>query len=134
MSLVPIKAEGAVPSQFDWTIELGSEKLSTRFASIQIKGKATGLFEPEMPQVRIEIRARGKSISSPVSASYGFDEGTGSAQLRTSDSDSREIEPNTITLMIVDDPGQKTVGLHLVDAVTGVELAKRDKIEVAISF
>lgn len=134
ISMVPSQVADEGVGQFAWKIEMGTEKLSTRFASIQIKARSTGLFEAESPQVRVEVRARGKAISTPVSASYGFDEATGSAQLRTLDSDSREIEPNTITLMIVDDPAQKTVSLHLVDAVTGVELAKREKIEVAIAF
>ena len=135
LSLVPIKpADAGIGGQFDWTMELGTEKLTTRFVSVSIKGKCTGLFEADPPEVRIEVRARGTSISNPVSASYGFDEGTGSAQLRCRESNNREVEPNTITLMIVDDPDQKTVSLHLIDAANGVELAKRDKIEVAMAF
>jgi len=36
--------------------------------------------------------------------------------------------------MLVEDIGQKTVGLHLLDAASGAELASLEKIEVAISM
>ena len=45
-----------------------------------------------------------------------------------------EIEPNTVTLMIVDDIPQKTVGVSLLDALTGAELAILDRIEANISL
>ena len=86
----------------------------------------------EPPKVRVEIRSKGKCVSSPVSASYGFEEATGDVGLRLSESDPKAIEPNTVTLMIVKEIPQKTVGLFLLDTVTGAELASLDKLNTHI--
>ena len=70
------------------------------------------------------MRAKGKCVSVPVGASYGFEQATGDVQLRPSATDARQIEPDTVTLMVdVDETGQKTVGISLLDATTGAELA-----------
>jgi len=127
-------ASSGPPTGIEWTLGAGSKKLTTRFFSVQIAGKGTGLFGIEPPKVRVEIRSKGKSVSSPVSASYGFEEATGDVGLRLSESDPKAIEPNTVTLMIVEEIPQKTVGVFLLDAVTGAELANMDKIEVSISI
>jgi hypothetical protein len=44
------------------------------------------------------------------------------------------IEPNTVTVMVVEEITQKTVGVHLLDATTGAELAVPLTVEVAISM
>ena len=81
--------------------------------------------------MRVEVRAKGKCVSTPVSASYGFEEATGDVQLRPSATDARQIEPDTVTLMVdVEQIGQKTVSISLLDATSGAELASLDKIEV----
>ncbi len=36
--------------------------------------------------------------------------------------------------MVVEEPGQKYVGLYLLDAETGAELSRLEKIEVAIAM
>jgi hypothetical protein len=119
------------PTGIRWNLSPGSKKLSTRFFSVQVGGSSIGLFGLEPPRVRVEIRAKGKCVSIPVSASYGFEEATGDVQLRTSATDAKLIEPNTVTLMVdVEQIGQKTVGVSLVDATSGTELAGLDKIEV----
>lgn len=130
------KAEALVgpPTGIDWSLKPGSEKLVTRFFSVQISGVSTGLFELEPPKVRVEIRARGKCVSRPVSASYGFENATGEVELRQSDEDAKKIEPNTVTVQIDEGTTHKTVGLHLMDATSGAELAKIDKMEVDISM
>ena len=76
------------------------------------------LFGLEAPKVRVVIRAKGKPISTPVSASYGFEDATGDVQLQGSGENSREVAANTVTLMISEEPGQKTVGVFLLDATT----------------
>jgi hypothetical protein len=58
------------PTSIAWTLTTGTPKLTTRFFSVQVAGSGTGLFELEPPKVRVEIRAKGKSVSRPVSASY----------------------------------------------------------------
>jgi hypothetical protein len=121
----------ALPTGIKWSLSPGSKKLSTRFFSVQVGGSSIGLFALEPPRVRVEIRAKGKCVSTPVSASYGFEEATGDVQLRASATDAKQIEPNTVTLVvIVEEIGQKTVGVSLLDATSGTELASLDKIEV----
>jgi hypothetical protein len=122
------------PTGIDWKLTPGSAKLSTRFFSVQIAGTVTGLFGIEAPKVRVEVRAGKKVVSNPVSASYGFEDATGEVKLRVLADDAKTIEPNTITVMITDDPDQKTVGIYLIDASSGAELKSHDKIEVAISM
>jgi hypothetical protein len=117
-----------------WKLMPGSQKLTTRFFSVRVEGRNTGLFAFEPPRVRVELRAKGKNVTRPVSASYGFDEASGDVILKNDDSRPQEIAPNTITLMVVDEVDQKTVGVYLIDAGTGAELARMEKIEVAISL
>ncbi|MBD0371450.1 MAG: PglZ domain-containing protein [Pyrinomonadaceae bacterium] len=121
-------------TNIEWKLIAGSQKISTRFFSVQIRGVATNLFEFIPPKVRVEIRAKGESISTPVSASYGFEEATGDIQLRLDENDPKAIEPNTVTLAITKESNQKGVNVHLLDATSGAELARLDKIEMAISI
>jgi len=127
------QTEGAA-SGFSWTLAPGSTKLTTRFFSVQINGQQTGLFGPEIPKVRIEIRANKKCVSVPVSASYGYEDSTGEVSLKISESDAKRIESNTVTVMIAEDVPQKSVSVVLLDASTGAELATPLTVEVAISM
>jgi hypothetical protein len=70
----------------------------------------------------------------PVSASYGFEDATGEVALRVMGNDTTRIEPNTLTVMITEDITQKAVGVYLLDATTGVELATPLTLETAISI
>jgi hypothetical protein len=125
------QAVSGPPTGIKWTLATGSKKLSTRFFSVQVGGTGTGLFGLEPPKVRVEVRAKGKCVSTPVSASYGFEEATGDVQLRTSATDAKQIEPDTVTLMVdVEAIGQKAISVSLLDATSGAELASLDKIEV----
>lgn len=90
------QATSGPPTGIKWTLTTGSKKLSTRFFSVQVGGTGTGLFGLEPPKVRVEVRARGKAVSKPVSASYGFEEATGDVQFRTSATDAKQIEPDTV--------------------------------------
>lgn len=118
----------------EWKLTPGSQKLTTRFFSVLVEGRNIGLFEFEPPKVRIELRAKGKSVSRPVSASYGFDEATGDVVLKKHDAQPQEVAPNTITLMVINEVDQKTVTLYLIDGTTGAELTRMEKIEVAIAL
>ncbi len=124
------------PTGIDWALTAGSPKLTTRFFSVQIAGKQRGgsLFALEPPKVRVEIRAKGKCVSRPVSASYGFGDATGELQLKATDADPKKLEPNTVAMMLIEEIAQKTVSVVLLDAASGAELASLDKIEVAITF
>ena len=140
-ALVPIlvlkpiaKPAGRVPAGIVWRLLPGSQKLTTRFFSVQVTGVSEGLLDVEPPKVRVELRAKGKVISRAVSASYGFEESTGDIALRTDEADLKTVVPNTVTLMVTEEPDQKTVGVYLLDAATGAELSRLEKIEVAIAM
>jgi hypothetical protein len=119
-----------------WTLTPGTAKLTTRFFSVQIAGNQSEscLFGFEPPKVRIELRANKKCVSMPVSASYGFEDATGEVKLKISESDNKRIEPNTVTVMLSEEISQKTVGVYLLDAITGAELAAPLTVDVAISM
>jgi hypothetical protein len=119
-----------------WTLTPGAARLTTRFFSVQIGGNQneSGLFGFEAPKVRVELRANKKCVSMPVSASYGFEDATGEVKLKVSESDNKRIEPNTVTVMVSEEISQKTVGVYLLDAVTGAELATPLTVDVAISM
>ena len=119
-----------------WTLTPGTAKLTTRFFSVQIAGNQSeaSLFGFEPPKVRIELRANKKCVSLPVSASYGFEDATGEVKLTIAKEDNNRIEPNTVTVMLVEEVSQKTVGVYLLDATTGVELAAPLTVDVAISM
>lgn len=140
-ALVPIlvlrplaKPAVKVPAGIIWRLSPGSQRLTTRFFSVQVMGASEGLFDVDPPKVRVELRAKGKTISQAVSASYGFEESTGDIVLRKDEADSKKIAANTATLMVMEEPDQKTVGLYLLDAVTGAELSRLERIEVAIAM
>jgi hypothetical protein len=130
--LTPVTTSRVMPlANIAWSLQTGSKKLSTRFFSVQIAGRSTGLFELEPPRVRIEIRSKGEVISEPVSATYGLIGATNEVELKVQEGDRQSIEPNTVTLMISGTPA-KTVTVHLLDATTGRELERVEKIEVAL--
>jgi PglZ domain len=125
----------------DWKLKPGTAKLTTRFFSAQISGALikSSLFDFEPPKVRIEVRANKKVVSTPVSASYGFEDATGEVTLKIAEQDAKCIEPNTVTVMIAEEIAQaqfaqKTVGVYLLDATTGAELMEPLSVEVAISM
>jgi len=135
MILTPsMKPSTGPPTGIAWTLIPGSQKLTTRFFSVQITGVNTGLFDITPPKARVELRAKGKTISRAVSASYGFDVDSGDVSLLNEEANSKVIAPNTITLMVVEETDQKNVSLYLLDAATGSELSRIEKIEVAISM
>jgi hypothetical protein len=54
--------------------------------------------------------------------------------LRVLADDTKMIEPNTVTVMLVDEIAEKAVRVLLLDATSGTELARLDRIEVALAF
>jgi hypothetical protein len=131
-----IKAEVPAVSASDivWSLEPGSKRISTRFFSIQVRGQLAGLFKVSAPKVRLEIRDKTGPLSTPISASYGFDEATGDVQLRLKDDAEQNMDPDTITVMINRKASQAVVSVRLLDARTGRELAAIAAIEMAIAL
>ena len=129
------KIAGGITSEINWTLEPGSQKISTRFFSVTIKGDATGIFELVPPKVRVEVRVKKDCISQPATASYGFEEATGDIQLQPGTDNPRAIESNTVALIITQDQPAKTIAsVHLLNAMTGTEFARIPKIEIAIAI
>jgi hypothetical protein len=129
--LEPVKMTHFAP--IEWKFIPSREKITTRFFSVQIQGKVVGLFDADPPVVRVEIRSGGKSFSRAVSATYGFLDATGEINLRRRVESALEIEPNTIALMLVNEPSQKNVTISLIDAETEQVLSQFD-IAVDISI
>jgi len=135
ITLVPLKQPAfSSGASFEWTLLPGSEKISTRFFSVQIKANTSHLLDLVPPKIRIEVRMAGKVLSTPVSASYGFEDGTGNVQLKVAEDNGRAVEPNTVTLFIQEDTTRGMASVHLLDSGTGVELGRLEKIEVNISI
>ena len=64
----------------------------------------------------------------------GFENGTGDVQLEVSPENSQRIQPNTVTLMIAQPAAKGSVSVHLLDNVTGAELARFTPIEMNITM
>jgi hypothetical protein len=123
----------AAPVQ--WTLALGSYAISTRFVSVTVSGRSTQLLPIQPPVVRVEVRAGEQPVSVPVSAKYGFQEATRDVQLLLEDGGPPQaIAENTITLMITEELQVNEVTVHLLDATTGISLARLEHVPVAISI
>jgi hypothetical protein len=113
---------------------LGSEKISTRFVSVQVFGESKALLNAAPPKVRLEVVRDHTVLSVPVSSSYGFEEATGDVQLRLAPENSRTVEPNTVTLMITQPLAKETVSIRLLDALSGVEIVNTGSIDMTIAM
>ncbi len=127
-----VKTSSRPPVGIEWRLSPGSQKITSRFFSVGIEGVNKGLFSIEPPKVRVELRAKGKTVSRTFRASYGFDEASEDVALRSNEADPKSIEPNTVTLQILGEPATKSVSVHLLDAATGIELSQLEKIELAL--
>lgn len=123
-----------MPQDAVWNLTIGSAKITSRFLTVNIQAEIAVLFAGEPPRVQLEVRESGKVISKTVGATYGFAESSGEIVLRLKDGEQRQIEQNTVTLMLVGKPSSKHVSICLRDASTGRILKKIDEIEVDIVF
>ena len=74
------------PTGIKWTLTHGvQEAVDPVLLGPGRRVRAPGCSDWSRPKVRVEIRAKGKCVSIPVSASYGFEEATGDVQLRVAD-------------------------------------------------
>ncbi len=134
LTLSPLSPVPAATDTLEWTLLPGSRKISTRFFSVQVIGRITGLFTVELPRVRVEVRSKKDVLSLPVSASYGFIEATGDVELRLKDDERQVIDANTVTLMITSTSAKGTVSVHLLDTATGRELVEPLKVDMDIAL
>jgi hypothetical protein len=98
---------------------------------VQVEGERTSLIA-QAPSVRLEVRQGNTVLFKPVSASYGFEDGTGSVSLEMAEG-AKQIRANTVTLMMGDErPSGKQVKVVLIDAATERILAAIDKVPISI--
>lgn len=113
---------------------MNSKKISTRFVTVLVGGRPAGLFDPALPRVRVEVRAGGSAVSEAVAATYDFSDTALDVGLRLAEGG--EVETNTVTLLVDPDTHPQarsgTASVHLLDATTGVELAREDGVELDI--
>jgi hypothetical protein len=103
-------------------------KITTRFFSITVTyQRLHGIGSSEEIRVKIAVRANRKEVGAVVTAAYGFEEGAKEILLR-------EGKPNAITLMLTDDQGFDSVTVHVLDAISQVELTKSESIPVGIAL
>jgi len=121
-------------ANIQWTLTLGSQTISTRFLSVTIEGRSKELLPIEPPTIRVEVRAGEQPISVPVSASYGFQDAIRDVQLALDADAPQVVAKNTVTLMITETPAVDEVTIHLLDATTGVSLARLDRVSFSITL
>ena len=138
LSLHPKHAAEAAPAAaISWELTLNSRKISTRFLTVQVGGRVENpqLLEPALPRVRVEVRVGDAIVSEPVAATYDFSESVAEVGMKLSEG--ADLEPNTVTLMVDPDRDPAARGgvasIRLLDATTGVELDRRDDVEIDIS-
>jgi hypothetical protein len=128
LTLTPRSGVSASGSKkLKWDLILGSQKITSRFLSLTISGQSQGLFDADWPSVRVEVRFGGEVCSMPVSGTYGYNEATGEVALKAKPEDRSVTEPDTVALMLTGKaPSRGAVSVHLLDAISGVEL-KNDR-------
>ena len=119
-------------ARISWTLTLGSPTITTRFLSVTIDAHSEELLPIEPPLIRVEVRAGDLTISTPVSASYGFQENSKDVQLTAEPDDPRTILSTTVTLMITDIPDAAEVVVLLLDSTTGISLKQSEHVPFSI--
>jgi len=133
LTLTPIVAEKKSGEDIIWSMDYGGRKLTTRYFSVNISAKAGHSLSSIKPhRIRLELREQDACISKAISASYGFEDATLEIQMKNAEREPWTMEPNTITLQITKDPSEKKVSLHLLDALTDIELAPAKTIDVSM--
>lgn len=128
----PLGKTRAFGGEVSWALVPGSAKITSQVFSVTIEGKAAGLFPPAAPKVRVELRAGPEVIGTAVHANYGHESGTHDIQLRTSEGEPGQIEANPVMLLVDRHLTRGQASVHLLNATTGVELARLDEIEIDI--
>lgn len=136
---VLVVRSGAAPlpptgTPIEWKLTLGSAVISTRFVSVTVEGETRELLPIVPPTVRVEVRAGSQTISVPVAAAYGFQEATRDVQLQPDAERPQKIAKNTVTLAITEESKADKVTVHLLDAATGIGLARLDDVPLAIAL
>jgi hypothetical protein len=108
-------------------LTLAKPKITTRFFSVEAKYTVAGLFGDDSRRVKVIVRSNRKEVGMAAMAAYGFEEGTQEIVLE------KDL-PNAITVMLTEDVDGPAVSVHVLDAVSQVELAAIKVIPVEIGI
>jgi hypothetical protein len=108
-------------------LTIGKPKITTRFFSVTATYFAEGLFSPEEIRVKMSVKGKGKEVGFAAMSAHGFEEGTKEIILQ-------KDKPNSITFMLTDVQDLKNVSVHVIDAISQVELSQLEHILVAIAI
>lgn len=109
------------------TLTLAKPKITTRFFSIEVCYIGAGFFDVSTKRVKVVVRANSSAVGTAAMAAYGFEEGVQEIVLE-------KDKPNAITMMLAAELGVSTVSVHVLDAITQVEVAAVKGILVEISI
>jgi len=124
----------AAATPFSWDIKTGAKTISTRFLSVHVGGHVSQLFGAEAPRVRVEVRVGQLVVSTMLNADYGLSAAGDAVELALAE-DGRTLRPNVVVCQLHEAVGQaETASVHLLDAVSGLELASLSAIAVRISL
>ena len=133
MTIIPHGVAAPESTSITWMLTPGSTVISGSLFSVAVSGNFAELFAAgAAPKVRLEVRdPEGTCVSTMVSATYGFEEGTHDVQLRMM-ADSKNIEPDTIVVNVGDTTATR-LSVVMLDAVSSVELGHVDNLERRVS-
>lgn len=124
-----VGSPSTAPSEITWDIALGSTKITSRFVTVTVHAEIASLFAGEPPRVRAVVRQGTQVLSSMVGATYGFAESSGEVLMRFAGGDQRELEQNTLVMMLTGEPQGDCVSIYLLDAVGGRTLKKIEGVQ-----
>jgi hypothetical protein len=103
-------------------------KVTARFFSITATyHRIHGIGSSEEIRIKVAVRANRKEVGVVAMAAYGFEEGTREILLR-------DGQPNALTLMLTEDKGFENITVHVLDAISQVELTKSEPLPVSLAF
>ena len=108
-------------------LSVGKPRITTRFFSVTVTYFSEGLFGPEEIRVKLSVRSKRKDVGFAAMSAYGFEEGTKEIILQ-------KDKPNSITFMLTDVQDLKNLTIHVLDAISQVELARIEHIPVEIAI
>jgi len=108
-------------------LSVGKSKITTRFFSVTATYFSEGLFGPEEIRVKLSVKSKRKDVGFAAMSAYGFEEGTKEIILQ-------KDTPNSITFMLTDVQDLKNLTIHVLDAISQVELARIEHIPVEIAI
>jgi hypothetical protein len=127
LALIEITAMEA-PAPVAPTVELTMDKprITNRLFSIIAAYTGGGLFAAAEKRVQVSVRANRQEIGTAATAAYGFEDSTREITLTLG-------KPNAITLMLSTELDAAMANIHVIDAVSQVELASLKNVPIQLA-